>query len=145
MKIAIGSDHAAFELKERVKEYLRKADIEVIDCGTYSIESVDYPDYAKKVAEKVTSKECDFGILMCGTGIGMSIAANKIKGVRAALCLFPEMAAYARKHNDANILVLPGRLMGIELAKWTVDAFLNSSFEGGRHERRVKKIEELEK
>lgn len=144
MKIAIGSDHAAFELKEKVKEYLMNKGIVVIDCGTYSIESVDYPDYAKKVSEKLHSKECNFGILMCGTGIGMSIAANKIKGIRAALCLFPDMATYARKHNDANVLVLPGRLMGIELAKWTVDAFLNSSFEGGRHERRVKKIEELE-
>lgn len=144
MKIAIGSDHAAFELKERVKEYLQKKGIEVLDCGTYSIESVDYPDYAKKVCEKVVSKECDFGILMCGTGIGMSIAANKFKGIRAALCLFPDMAHYARRHNDANVLVLPGRLMGTELAKWTVDAFLNTSFEGGRHERRVKKIEELE-
>lgn len=144
MKIAIGSDHAAFDLKEKVKEYLLKKGIEVLDCGTYSIESVDYPDYAKKVCEKVVSKECDFGILMCGTGIGMSIAANKFKGIRAALCLFPEMAHYARRHNDANVLVLPGRLMGTELAKWTVDAFLNANFEGGRHERRVKKIEELE-
>lgn len=144
MKIAIGSDHAAFELKEKLKEYLINKGLEVTDCGTYSIESVDYPDYAKKVSEKLIKKECDFGILMCGTGIGMSIAANKIKGIRAALCLFPDMAAYARKHNNANVLVLPGRLMGIELAKWTVDAFLSSSFEGGRHERRVKKIEELE-
>ncbi|MFN3691389.1 MAG: ribose 5-phosphate isomerase B [Fervidobacterium sp.] len=144
MKIAIGSDHAAFELKEKIKEFLVNKGIEVVDCGTYSIESVDYPDYAKKVAEKVVSKECDLGILMCGTGIGMSIAANKIKGIRAALCTFPDMASYAIRHNNANILVLPGRLMGIELAKWTVEAFLNSTFEGGRHERRVKKIEELE-
>ncbi|MGC8820206.1 MAG: ribose 5-phosphate isomerase B [Fervidobacterium sp.] len=144
MRIAIGSDHAAYELKERVKEYLSGKGIEVVDCGTYSIESVDYPDYAKKVGDKVKSGECDFGILMCGTGIGMSIAANKIRGIRAALCLFPDMATYARRHNNANVLVLPGRLMGIELAKWTVDAFLNSAFEGGRHERRVKKIEEIE-
>ncbi|SHN68453.1 ribose-5-phosphate isomerase [Fervidobacterium gondwanense DSM 13020] len=144
MKIAIGSDHAAFELKERIVEHLKKSEVEVIDCGTYSIESVDYPDYAKKVAEKVVKKECDYGILLCGTGIGMSIAANKVKGIRAALCLFPDMATYARRHNNANILVLPGRLMGIELAKWTVDAFLAAEFEGGRHERRVKKIEELE-
>lgn len=144
MKIAIGSDHAAFELKEKVKEYLTNKGIEIVDCGTYSIESVDYPDYAKKVAEKITSKDCELGILLCGTGIGMSIAANKIKGIRAALCLFPDMASYARRHNNANILVLPGRLMGIELAKWTVEAFLNSAFEGGRHERRIKKIEEIE-
>lgn len=144
MKIAIGSDHAAFELKERVKEYLQKKGIDVMDCGTYSIESVDYPDFAKKVCEKVASKECEFGILMCGTGIGMSIAANKIRGIRAALCVFPDMASLARRHNDANVLVLPGRLMGAELAKWTVDAFLSAEFEGGRHERRVKKIEELE-
>ncbi len=144
MKIAIGSDHAAFDLKERIKEYLEKNGIEFIDCGTYSFEPVDYPDFAKKVAEKVQKKDVDFGILMCGTGIGMSIAANKFKGIRAALCMFPEMAVYARKHNNANILVLPGRLMGIELAKWTIDAFLKNNFEGGRHERRVKKIEELE-
>lgn len=144
MKIAIGSDHAAFELKERLVGYLLKKGIEVINCGAYSIESTDYPDYAKKVSEKVVSKECDFGILLCGTGIGMSIAANKIKGIRAALCMFPDMALYARKHNDANVLVLAGRLMGVELAEWTVDAFLSTGFEGGRHERRVKKIEELE-
>jgi len=144
LKIAIGSDHAAFEMKEKIVEYLRKKNIEVIDCGTHSIESVDYPDYAKKVSKKVVDKECDFGILLCGTGIGMSIAANKIKGIRAALCMFPDMALYARKHNNANVLVLAGRLTGIELAKWIVDAFLSTDFEGGRHERRVRKIEELE-
>lgn len=144
MRIAIGSDHAAFEMKEKIVEYLQKKNIEVINCGTHSIESVDYPDYAKKVSKKIVEKECDLGILLCGTGIGMSIAANKIKGIRAALCMFPDMAVYARKHNNANVLVLAGRLTGIELAKWIVDAFLNTDFEGGRHERRVRKIEELE-
>ncbi len=144
MRIAIGSDHAGYELKESVKEYLSSKGIEVIDVGTHSTERVDYPDYAKKVCEKVRGKEADFGILICGTGLGMSIAANKCKGIRAALCLFPDMARLAREHNDANVLVMAGRLMGKELANWTVDAFLSAEFQGGRHERRVKKLEEIE-
>lgn len=144
MRIAIGSDHAGYELKESVKEHLSSKGIEVIDVGTHSTERVDYPDYARKVCEKVRSKEADFGILICGTGLGMSIAANKCRGIRAALCLFPDMARLAREHNDANVLVMAGRLMGKELANWTVDAFLSAEFQGGRHERRVKKLEEIE-
>ncbi|MBO8160556.1 MAG: ribose 5-phosphate isomerase B [Thermosipho sp. (in: Bacteria)] len=144
MKFAIGSDHAGFELKEKLKKYLTSKNIEVIDVGTNSTESVDYPDFAEKVGKLINNKEVDFGILICGTGIGMSIAANKIKGIRAALCTIPEMAALSRKHNNANVLVLPGRLIGYELATWIFDAFINATFEGGRHERRVNKIKALE-
>jgi ribose 5-phosphate isomerase B len=143
VKIAIGSDHAGYELKESVKEFLKSKRIDVIDVGTHSTERVDYPDYAKLVCEKVRGKEVDFGILICGTGLGMSIAANKFKGIRAALCLFPDMARLAREHNNANVLVLAGRLMGKELANWTVEVFLNAEFQGGRHQRRIEKLEEL--
>ncbi|MBM7558945.1 ribose 5-phosphate isomerase B [Marinitoga litoralis] len=144
MKIAIGSDHAAFVMKEHIKKYLEEKGIEVIDEGPYSSERVDYPIYAKKVADKVANKEVDFGILMCGTGLGMSIAANKVKGIRATLAYYPKMAELARQHNNANILVLGGRTMGFELAEWTVDTFLNTSFEGGRHENRLRLISEME-
>lgn len=144
MKIAIGSDHAGFELKQKLIEYLSNKGLEVINVGTNSSESVDYPDFAKEVGKLVVNKDVDYGILICGTGIGMSIAANKIKGVRAALCTIPEMGKLARNHNNANVLVLPGRLVGYELATWIVDAFFNAEFEGGRHERRVNKIMQLE-
>ena len=145
MKIAIASDHAGYKMKEAIKKFLEeKEDIETLDLGPYSEERVDYPDYAEKVARAVAKNEVNYGILICGTGLGMSIAANKIKGIKAALCLYPKMAEFARKHNDANILVLAGRLMGEEIAIWTVEAFLNTSFEGGRHERRVNKIYKLE-
>ncbi len=144
MKIAIGSDHAGFELKEHVKNYLELKGFEVIDEGTNSVDSVDYPIFAKKVAEDVASKKTEYGILMCGTGIGMSIAANKIKGAYAALCLYPTMAKYARLHNNANILVMAGRLMGLTLAEETVDIFLSTDFNGGRHERRTNEIKEFE-
>ncbi|PLV56120.1 ribose 5-phosphate isomerase B [Thermotoga sp. SG1] len=143
MKIAIASDHAAFELKEKVKNYLLNKGIEVLDHGTHSEESVDYPDYAKKVVQSVLSNEVDYGILLCGTGLGMSIAANRYRGIRAALCLFPDMARLARSHNNANVLVLPGRLIGSELAFWIVDTFLSTPFDGGRHERRIRKIDEI--
>ncbi|SHH17431.1 ribose 5-phosphate isomerase B [Thermosipho atlanticus] len=144
MKFAIGSDHAGYELKEQLKKYLISKNIEVLDVGTNTPVSVDYPDYAEKLGKLIQENKVDFGILICGTGIGMSIAANKMKGIRAALCLIPEMAALSRKHNNANVLVLPGRLVGYELATWILDAFLNSSFEGGRHERRINKIKSLE-
>ncbi|AKI96490.1 ribose 5-phosphate isomerase B [Kosmotoga pacifica] len=141
MKIAIASDHAGYRLKENLIPYLRELGHQVEDLGTYSEDSVDYPDFAARVARKVMSGTCDRGLLICGTGIGMSIAANKYKGVRAALCLFPEMAELARKHNDANVLVLAGRLTGFELAHWIVKTFFETEFEGGRHGRRVEKIE----
>ncbi len=144
MKIAVGSDHAGYELKEYVKEMLLKEGYEVVDMGTNFMESVDYPDYAKAVCEKIQSGDAEFGILACGTGIGMSITANKFVGIRAALCLFPEMARLARAHNNANVLALGGRLMGKDLAWKTVKIFLETDFEGGRHERRVEKISKIE-
>jgi ribose 5-phosphate isomerase B len=143
MKLSIASDHAAFELKSFIAEYLKKGH-EVVDFGPESQErAVDYPDFARSVCKSVLRGETELGILLCGTGIGMSIAANKYRGIRAALCFFPEMAVLARRHNHANVLVLGGRLMGSELAAWTVDAFLSTAQEGGRHARRVEKIELL--
>lgn len=144
MKIGIGSDHGGFELKEAVKEYLQGKNIEVVDYGTYNEESVDYPDYGKKVATAVVEKEVDRGIVVCGTGIGISIAANKVKGARCALCSEEYSARMSRKHNDANVLALGGRVIGQELAFSIVDAYLEEDFEGGRHERRVKKIMEIQ-
>jgi len=139
MRISIGTDHAGFRVKEAIKSFLMQKGYKVIDNGTYSEDSVDYPDFAKKVAQDILNNEADYGILLCGTGIGMSIAANKFKGIKAALCLLPKMASLSKMHNDANVLVLPGRLIGIDLALWIVEAFLESEFEGGR-----KKIEEFE-
>ncbi len=144
MKIGIGSDHGGFELKEAVKEYLQGKNIEVVDYGTYNEESVDYPDYGEKVATAVVEKEVDRGIVVCGTGIGISIAANKVKGARCALCSEEYSARMSRKHNDANVLALGGRVIGQELAFSIVDAYLEEDFEGGRHERRVKKIMEIQ-
>ncbi|WP_129409346.1 ribose 5-phosphate isomerase B [Marinitoga lauensis] len=144
MKIVIGSDHAAYKMKEHLKNYLESKGIEVIDEGPYVEERVDYPIYAKKVCERVIKGEAKYGILMCGTGLGMSIAANKVKGIRATLAYYPKMAELARQHNNANVLVLGGRTMGFELAEWTVDTFLNTEFEGGRHERRINLISEME-
>lgn len=144
MKIGIGSDHGGFELKEAVKEYLQGKNIEVVDYGTYNEESVDYPDFGEKVATAVVEKEVDRGIVVCGTGIGISIAANKVKGARCALCSEEYSARMSRKHNDANVLALGGRVIGQELAFSIVDAYLEEDFEGGRHERRVKKIMEIQ-
>jgi ribose 5-phosphate isomerase B len=144
MKIAIGSDHAGFKLKETVKEFLKTSGIEVIDFGTHSEESADYPDFAFPVAEAVVKKEFDFGILICGTGIGMSITANKVAGIRAALCNDLFTANYSKEHNDANVLCMGGRIVGEGLAKAIVQTWLERKFQGGRHERRVKKIEEYE-
>jgi ribose 5-phosphate isomerase B len=144
MKIAIGSDHAGFKLKEIIKEFLAGMGIDVTDFGTGSEESVDYPDFAIPVAEAVTTKKFDYGILICGTGIGMSIAANKVKGVRAALCNDLFTVHCSREHNSANILCMGGRILGDGLAKEIVKVWLESSFQGGRHERRVKKIEKYE-
>ena len=144
MKIAIGSDHAGFRLKEIVKNFLKTKNIEVEDFGTYTEESVDYPDYAFKVGEAVARKDFDFGILICGSGIGMSIAANKVKGIRAALCNDLYSAHVSREHNNANILCMGGRVIGEEVAKEIVSVWLNAKFEGGRHERRVNKITDYE-
>lgn len=144
MKIAIGSDHGGFNLKERVKEYLDSQSIEYIDYGTYSNDSVDYPEYGKKVADSVVSNEVDRGIVICGTGIGISIAANKVKGIRCALCNEPLSARLSIEHNNANVLALGGRILGEDLAIEIVSTWLNSKFQGGRHERRINLISELE-
>lgn len=144
MKIGIGSDHGGFELKEYIKEYLDREGISYIDYGTNSIESVDYPDYGKKVSEAVISKKVDKAIVICGTGIGISIACNKVKGIRCALCGDTYSARMSREHNDANILALGGRVIGRDLALEIVSIWLKTKFEGGRHEKRVEKISEIE-
>lgn len=139
-KIAIGADHAGFELKEKVREWLTRSGFESKDFGTYSSESADYPDFAHPVALAVEKKEFDLGILICGSGNGVAITANKHQGIRAAICWNEELASLARQHNDANVLCLPARYISGDLAMKIVDKFLSSSFEGGRHDRRVKKI-----
>lgn len=143
MKIAIGSDHAGFEYKEQIKKYLAEVGCEVTDFGCFTSASCDYPDYAFPLALSVASGEHNFGILICGSGIGMSIVANKVAGVRAANCCTVEMARLARQHNNANLLTFGARLIPLELAKEIVFAFINEQFEGGRHERRVEKIHSL--
>jgi ribose 5-phosphate isomerase B len=144
MKIGIGSDHGGFELKEEIIGHLKEVGIEFIDFGTYSKDSVDYPDYGKKVAEAVISKEVDRGIVVCGTGIGISIAANKVKGIRCALCCDTYSARMSREHNNANVLALGARVIGSGLALEIVETWLKSEFQGGRHEIRVNKISDIE-
>ncbi len=144
MKIAIGSDHAGFTLKEGVKKFLSKRNIEIADMGTHNDESVDYPDFGMEVARLVSSGEIARGILICGSGVGMSIVANRFPGVRAALSLDRETAIMSRKHNDSNILVLAGRRSDIESAEAIVSAWLETEFEGGRHQRRLDKIDNME-
>jgi ribose 5-phosphate isomerase B len=144
MKVAIGADHAGFQLKETVKKLLKRMNIETVDFGTHSTESVDYPDIGAKVAESVSQNNADRGILICTTGIGMSIVANKFQGVRAALCDSVETAKLSRMHNDANVLALSGRFTPADLAGDIVKTFLSTPFEKGeRHERRVNKIHKL--
>lgn len=145
MKIALGSDHGGLGLKQEIISHLEKKGYEIKDYGTYSTESCDYPDFALQVAEAVAGKECDLGILVCGTGIGISIAANKVPGVRAALCSDTFSAHATREHNNANILAFGERVVGRGLALDIVDAFLSAEFEGGRHQKRVDKITEIEK
>jgi ribose 5-phosphate isomerase B len=140
MKIAIGCDHAGYELKDHIKQWLGKAGHFVTDKGTSGPESVDYPDYAHAVATAVQKGEADLGFLVCGSGNGVCITANKHEGIRAALAWQPEIAALARQHNDANILCLPARFISEQVAHDIVGAFLNATFEGGRHQRRVDKI-----
>lgn len=140
MKISIGCDHGGFNLKQQIVQYLNK-NYEVIDYGCYNLDSCDYPVYAKKVANDVSNKQCEFGILICTTGIGMSICANKFKGVRAALVTNIESAHLTRMHNNSNIICLSAKFTPYEEAIKYVDAFLNEKFEGGRHQRRVEQIE----
>ncbi|MBQ8459508.1 ribose 5-phosphate isomerase B [bacterium] len=141
LKVAIGADHAGFHYKEIVIDYLKARNIEYTDVGTYTPESCDYPEIARKVAEKVISSEVDRGILICGTGIGVSIAANKVHGIRAALCGDTYSARVSRAHNNANVLCLGSRVVGEHLALDIVDIWLKTGFEGGRHKRRVDMIE----
>ena len=143
-KIALAADHAGFVEKEKIKKTLDDLGIEYEDMGTMTPESVDYPDYALKVAESVSSGKYEQGLLVCGSGTGMAIAANKFKGVRAAVAWSPEIAALARQHNDANVLSLPARFLTEDVSAAVVKAFFESDFEGGRHGRRVDKIKGME-
>jgi ribose 5-phosphate isomerase B len=144
LKIAVGADHAGFKLKESVRDYLKKKGHEVEDLGTNSTESVDYPDYAAKVARRVAAKQADFGVVMCGTGLGVAIAANKVHGVRAAPCNDTLSAQLARAHNNANVLAMGGRLTDAATAEKILDTWFATSFLGGRHARRVDKITALD-
>jgi ribose 5-phosphate isomerase B len=143
--IALGADHAGWELKEALKAWLIEGGHQILDFGTHSPESVDYPDYALQVAESVASGKAERGVLVCGTGIGMAMTANKVPGVRAALCSDPFTARMSREHNDANVLTLGGRLMDRELGLEILQMWLNAAFAGGRHERRLGKIAQVER
>ena len=141
MNITIGSDHGAVALKDEVKMVLKEyEDIKVTDVGTFGTESVDYPDIAEKVCADVTSGKADLGIVLCGTGIGISIAANKVKGIRCALCNDVYSAKKAREHNNANVLVMPARFITLTMARLITRTWLETPFEGGRHQRRIDKI-----
>lgn len=144
MKIAIAADHGGFELKNILRDYLCEKGNEVIDLGTNSSDSVDYPDYALLCTKEVVQKNVDFGILVCGTGVGISIAANKVKGIRCALCPSPEIAALTKQHNNANIISLGGRFTSPDVAKKIVDAYMSAEFEGDRHQKRINKISDIE-
>ena len=149
MKIAVGSDHAGYEepapyYKPELVKYLKSLGHEVIDCGAFGPESVDYPDFGQTVAEAVSRGECDKRIVICGTGVGISIAANKVKGIRAALCTDTYMARMTREHNDANILALGERVLGVGVALDIVETWLGTQFVGGRHQQRIEKIAQIE-
>lgn len=143
MKIAVASDHGGFALKEEVKKHLMERGIEVLDLGTYSEDSVDYPIYGKVCGEAVMSGKADLGVVVCGTGIGISIAANKVKGIRCGLCTSVEMARLAKQHNNANVLALGGRTTEMDLAMEIVDTWLDTEFEGGRHQRRTGLLDQM--
>lgn len=145
MKIAIAADHGGFELKDSMVEYIKSLGNEVMDLGTNSADSVDYPDYAKKVCEEIQQGNSDLGILICGTGIGMSLAANKFEGIRAACVSDVYSAKMSRNHNNANVLCIGARVIGDEVAKLIIKTFLENKFEAGRHQRRVDKIMAFEK
>lgn len=144
MKLAIGCDHAAVDLKQDIIAHLQSRGIEVEDFGTYTKDSCDYPIYAEKVANEVVSQRADGGILICGTGVGISIAANKVKGVRAVVCSEPYSAKLSKMHNNTNILAFGARVVGLDLAKMIVDAWLDAEYEGDRHQRRVDLIHAIE-
>ncbi len=138
--IALCSDHAGYEMKEMVKGYLEANGLEYTDFGTHSTESCDYPDYAHPAALAVESGKCDRGIALCGSGNGIAMTLNKHQGIRAAICWLPELASLARRHNDANVLVLPARFIEPAVAMEVVNTYLNTDFEGGRHQRRIEKM-----
>ena len=144
MKIAMGSDHGGFALKQHLKTYLENKGCLVEDCGTDSTQSCDYPDFGRLAAEAVASGRCERGIVICTTGIGISIAANKVAGIRCAHCTDPLSAEMTRRHNDANMLALGGGMIGPNMAERIVDVFLSTAFEGGRHQRRVDKVMSIE-
>ena len=145
MKISLGCDHGAYALKEHVKTYLTDKGYEVVDCGTYSADSCDYPIFAKAAAEQVASGQSERGIVLCTTGIGISISANKVKGIRCALCGDAFSAEMTRRHNDANMLAIGAGIVGKNLAERIVEVFLTTEFEGGRHQRRVDLMMDIEK
>ncbi len=142
MKIAIAADHGGFELKEALKQHY--SNLNLLDLGTYSTASVDYPDYAQKVVQAILSGQADLGILICGTGVGISIAANRYKGIRAALLYSAEVARLAKAHNNANILVFGGRTMAVDDVIKRIDTFMQTEYEGGRHQRRLDKLDIME-
>ena len=145
MKIGIGNDQSAVDLKKAVVEHLQSEGYEVVDYGTYTKDSCDYPKYGEIVARAIMAGEVDLGVLICGTGVGISLAANKVKGIRAAVCSEPYTAQLVRRHNNAQIIAFGARVVGDEMAKMIVDSFLNAEFEGGRHQRRVDMIMDIEK
>jgi ribose 5-phosphate isomerase B len=146
MKIGIGNDHSALDLKKVVVEHLQKEGYEVVDYGTYTKESCNYPEFGEKVARAIVAGEVDLGVLICGTGVGISLAANKVKGIRAAVCSEPYTAQMVRRHNNAQIIAFGARVVGDEMAKMIVDSFLNAEFEGGgRHQKRVDMIMDIER
>lgn len=142
--IAIGSDHAAYEFKEQIKQYLDEKGLEYQDFGAHNTQRMDYPVSGFLVAQAVASGKCDKGILVCGTGVGISLAANKVKGIRAVVCSEPYSAMLSKQHNNTNILAMGGRVVGIELAKMILDSWLSAGFEGERHARRVQMIADIE-
>ncbi len=144
MKIAIGNDHSAVALRQVITQHLRDRGIEVEEVGTFSEESSNYPEWGEKVARKVVSGEADLGIAICGTGIGISLACNKVKGIRAAVCSEPYSAKLSRQHNNANVLCFGARVVGTELAKMIVDEWLDAEFQGGRHQTRIDMITKIE-
>ncbi|MFR1833974.1 MAG: ribose 5-phosphate isomerase B [Lachnospiraceae bacterium] len=144
MKIAMGNDHTAVELKNIIKEFAEEKGYEVLDLGTNSPESCDYPVYGEKVGKAVASGQADLGIVICGTGVGISLAANKVKGIRACVCSEPYTAKLSRMHNNSNVLAFGARVVGSEMAKMITEEWLNASYEGGRHQRRVDMLMEIE-
>ncbi len=144
MKIAMGNDHTAVELKQIIKAFVEEKGYEVLDLGTNSSESCDYPEYGEKVGRAVASGEADLGIAICGTGVGISLAANKVKGIRACVCSEPYTAKLSKMHNNSNVLAFGARVVGSEMAKMITEEWLNAQYEGGRHQRRVDMLSEIE-